>query len=77
MDDAIKMLEDEILALGIPREGSAGWYILRAKSLGLSFLKTVKQRGIVDPLAADSFRKDLRMALIAPDAPVNAASVSA
>lgn len=64
MEYAIKLLEEEIEALGTPREGTTAWWTLRAKSLGLSFLRTVKQRGIVDPLAADDLRKKLRNTLV-------------
>lgn len=63
---AISLLDLEIQKLGDPKVGTAAWWTLRGKSTGLSLLKTLQQRGITDPVAADEFRKDLRTSLVAP-----------
>ena len=45
---AIATIEAEMTALGLgtkdqPAEGTEGWYLLRAKALGLSFLRRATQ----------------------------------
>ena len=64
LDSTIAALEEEISRLGAPPEGSSLWWMLRAKSTGLSLLRTLRQRGITDPAMADAFRKDLRSSLV-------------
>ncbi len=48
LERAIATVEGELTALGLgtkdqPKEGTEGWYLLRAKSLGLSFLRQIRQ----------------------------------
>lgn len=79
LDSAIAMLEEEISRLGTPASpangeaASALWWTLRAKSTGLSLLKAMRQRGITDPVAADAYRRDVRVALVAADSVDNQA----
>ena len=75
LDGAIALLEEEISALGTPASPASGenasstWWLLRAKSTGLSLLKALRQKGLTDPVAADSYRKDLRIKLVAAGEP--------
>ena len=58
---AIEQLEADIATYGQgtnlqPAEGSAAWHILRAKSLGLSYLKRAAQLKLEgDPAATERF----------------------
>lgn len=62
---AIALLEDEIQALGKPREGTSQWFLLRGMSHGLSLLKAMLAKGFhSDPLAAETFRKSLRVEIM-------------
>ena len=61
LDEAITQLEAEIDAIGLPQVGSTLWWVLRARSQGLSLLKTLKVRGISDPVVAEAFRKKTRL----------------
>lgn len=61
---AIQLLEIEIEQLGTPKVETAGWWVLRAKSTGLSLLRTMRDRGISDPEVAEAFRKGLRKELV-------------
>ena len=61
LKDAIAQLEREIEQLGFPGVGTALWWMLRAKSHGLSLLKTLQVRGVSDPVIAESFRKKTRL----------------
>lgn len=50
LDKAIELLETEISALGQgkkdqPKEGTPEWYVLRAKGVGLTFLRHAKANG--------------------------------
>lgn len=62
-ENAIAMLEAEIEQLGKPEAGTSLWWMLRAKSLGLSLLRSLKAKGIDDPAMAELFRKDVRKRL--------------
>ena len=75
LDSAIALLEEEISILGTPRspvngeDASSTWWLLRAKSTGLSLLKALRSKGILDPVAAENYRKDLRIKLVAAGDP--------
>lgn len=66
LDDAIAGLEREVLPLQsmllarIISPSSQLWWVLQAKSLGLSYLRTMKQQGVTDPVVADQLRKEWR-----------------
>ena len=66
LNSTIAALEEEISRLGAPREGTSLWWMLRAKSTGLSLLRSLRQKGITDPVMADAFRKDIRQQLAGP-----------
>ncbi len=71
LDAAISLLQAEVerSTARIQQPGDTNWHVSRAKSFGLSLLKTLKQKGLDDPQAADQFRKDLRTDLVTiPDA---------
>ena len=63
IDVAIGMLEEEILSSGHgtkqqPKDGTAEWFILRARSLGLSHLRRMKQLGAhLDAGSAERFHR--------------------
>lgn len=63
---AVALLEMEVAKLQgrKPAPGDTNWHMLQAKSLGLSLLRTLAQNGLDDPIAADAFRKDLRLSLV-------------
>lgn len=75
LDSAIAALEDEVSKLGTPPAPASGgaasalWWTLRAKSTGLSLLKALRAKGILDPEMADSYRKELRAGLVADGDP--------
>lgn len=70
LDSAIAMLEEEVSLLGTPASPANGeaassvWWMLRAKSTGLSLLKALRAKGIIDPVMAENYRKDLRVRLV-------------
>lgn len=74
LDSAIAMLEEEISRLGTPASpangeaASALWWTLRAKSTGLSLLRALRAKDILDPVMAENYRKDIRVALVADEA---------
>lgn len=51
---AIAQLEEELGALGLgkrpPAEGSADWFLVRAKALGLSHLRALQEKGLAGDL---------------------------
>jgi len=61
LDLAIEQLQAEVIAYGQgtlaqPKEHSTEWFLLRAKVLGLSSLKRMKQLGVeADPAAAERY----------------------
>lgn len=62
IDDAIALLEAEVAAFGQgtkdqPQEGTPEFFILRAKSIGLSMLKQMRVNGIDSPARVESFYK--------------------
>lgn len=61
LDEAITQLQAEIDAIGLPVPGTTLWWVLRARSQGLSLLKTLQVRGISDPVVAEAFRKKTRL----------------
>lgn len=65
IDSAIALLEFEISKLGKPDAHTSLWFVLRAKSTGLSLLRAMKQAGVADdPLTAEAFRKEVRESLM-------------
>jgi hypothetical protein len=53
LDKAVRTLEDCCKAAGLkeqPKEGQAEWYALRAYALGLSFLRSLKEKGVTTPV---------------------------
>ena len=57
LDRAIVVLGEEVALFGQgtsaePSDGSADWFVLRAKTLGLSYLKRIKQLEIERDAAA-------------------------
>lgn len=57
LDAAIKVLEAEVSAFQQgtkhqPKEGSADWYLLRARALSLSHLKRMQQLNLQGDIAA-------------------------
>ncbi len=71
LDSAIGALEAEVadLAARPLKDGqpaSSLWYMLQAKSLGLSLLRTLAQQNITDPVLVNKFRADLRIKLVQP-----------
>ena len=61
LDAAIKQLEAEINFIGPkPEVGSPSWFMLQAKSIALSVLKSAKARALEDPVSFDRFRKACR-----------------
>lgn len=62
IDDAIAILEAEVAAFGQgtkdqPAEGTPEFFILRAKSVGLSMLRSMQARGLDSPSRVESFYK--------------------
>lgn len=61
LDAAIAVLEEEIASFqqgtkDQPKEKTTDWFLLRAKSLGLSSLKTMAARQLADdPVGAERF----------------------
>jgi hypothetical protein len=66
LDKAIEILQKEVEAFGQgtsgqPKDGTAEWFLLRAKSNGLSFLKRLKQLGIEEsPAASERFSREIK-----------------
>lgn len=60
LDAAIILLDTEFDALPKAEVGTAAWWIVRARSHGLSLLRVLKVKKLTDPVAAEAFRKDLR-----------------
>lgn len=61
IDIAIQGLQERIDAHGSPKEGTAGWFLIRAYATGQVLLQTIKAKGLQDdPVEADAFRKELR-----------------
>lgn len=57
---AIAQLEAEVLDFGQgtarqPKEGTADWFLLRAKSMGLSSLKRAQQLRLDSPASAERY----------------------
>lgn len=51
-----------------PKEGAADWFLLRAKSLGLSYLKKAQQLALEgSPLRAEKLQESCRQALRLPE----------
>lgn len=70
LDLAIIQLTNELEVLQTPAAGTTAWWVLRAKSTGLSLLRAMKAQGLEDDLTlADAYRKDIRSQLIAKDTP--------
>jgi hypothetical protein len=65
IDSAITLLEAEVGSLGMPDVGSDAWWLIRGKSTGLSLLRTLRQKGLTDPKAAEDFRQAMRKELVA------------
>lgn len=63
-EEAIVFLEAEIAPLARAKPGSADWYLLQAKSLGLSFLRRTGQLKIETPESVDRLRKNFRKEVI-------------
>ena len=63
LEEAIAQLEAEVEATGTPYVGSILWWVLRARSQGLSLLKALQAKGISDPVVAENFRKKTRLEL--------------
>jgi len=61
---AIAELSDEISALSKSPEGSGGWFLMQAKSFGLSLMRKATQAGIEEPVAFDRLRQRLRRGLM-------------
>lgn len=59
LDDAIAVMEGEITALGTPREDTREWWLLRARSTGLSMLKMFKLNGVTT-VQAEVMRRGVR-----------------
>lgn len=65
MDEAIALLEFEISVLQArnngqgPEETSSEYYVLQAKSLGLSLLRAAKAKGVTVDDLRQKVRKDL------------------
>ena len=63
LDRAITQLEEELAALGLgtkdqPAEGTTEWFLLRAKAIGLSFLRKARQMNGAPPAEIERhFRK--------------------
>lgn len=61
LDRAIVLMEEEVAdfqngTASAPKEGTAEWFLLRAKALGLSQLRRMKQLEVGDnPAAAERF----------------------
>ena len=61
LDRAIEQLQTEVTSYGHgtptqPKPESAEWFLLRAKTLGLSALRRMKQLGVAgDPAAAERY----------------------
>lgn len=54
-------------------DGTTDWWMLRAKTTGLSLLRTFLAQGLTDPKEADDFRKNVRALLTKADPVVKAA----
>lgn len=64
IESAMALLDAEIQKLGSPPVSTSLWFVLRAKSTGLSLLRAMKRDGVdEDPAAAEAFRKNVRQAL--------------
>jgi len=69
---AIEQLEAEVAAFKQgtseqPKEGTTDWFVLRAKSLGLSFLKRTQQAAVEDsPQAAETLYRRCSRAIKGP-----------
>lgn len=63
LESAIHLMEGDIALLGSPALDTPQWWILRAKSHGLSFLKVLHDRNITDPVSAEAYRKNARTAM--------------
>lgn len=59
LDKAIEQCQADVDILLTPKEDTVEWWLLRARSTGLSLLKTMQQQGFT-PLQADTFRKVIR-----------------
>ena len=78
IDIAIAFLEQDITQLGDVKEGEVNWFILRAKSTGLSLLKAARQQRLdSDYKRLEEFRRDVRAKLVAQGATVEAPQVVA
>ena len=67
IERAIKNLEEEVGNLKTPEEGTREWWLLRAKSLGLSLLRSCHKQEF-STVQAEEFRKDFRSKIATPDA---------
>lgn len=66
-DLAVIQLQAEIDALGIPKPEETNWWLLRAKSTGMSLLKAIQANDLQqDPIQSENFRKAARADLVAP-----------
>lgn len=63
LDAAITQLQAEVDGIGFPGTGTTLWWMLRARSQGLSLLKAIQAKGISDPVVAEAFRKETRLEL--------------
>ena len=63
---AIQLLQEEMDALGTPKEDTREWWILRARALGLSLLKAIELGGLTT-IQAEAFRKVLKKELTRPN----------
>lgn len=61
---ALNQLQDEIDALAGAKEGTSSWALLQAKSLGMSFLKTVDRLKLVEPVDIANLRKKTRLEVV-------------
>lgn len=64
LDSAILLLEGELDKLGLPKKDTVDWWVLRAKSTGLTLLRTMRAKNLFEPEAAEVFRRGLRMELV-------------
>lgn len=75
LDSAISQLQEELDSYGQgtptqPRESTSSWFLLRATSIGLSYLKRVQQTGVEgDPAAAERLYRRAGQHLKAAEVP--------
>lgn len=63
LESAILQLEASVSAGATAEVGSTDWWRSQANAIGLSMLRSVRDRKL-DPVQADQFRKQVRQALM-------------